>query len=201
MVCLKTGMKEVFMHQRFYDMIEQNPVIAAVKNDEGLDRCCSLEEIQVVFILYGNICTIKEIVQRVKHAGKIAMVHLDLIAGLGAKEISVDFIHENTSADGIISTKPALIRRACELDLYTALRIFILDSLSFENIEKQLNTVRPDVVEILPGVMPKVFRKVCSKIRQPVIASGLISDKEDIMEALSSGAMAVSSTNQNVWSM
>ena len=55
-------MKEVFMHQRFYDMIEQNPVIAAVKNDEGLDRCCSLEEIQVVFILYGNICTIKEIV-------------------------------------------------------------------------------------------------------------------------------------------
>ena len=73
--------------------------------------------------------------------------------------------------------------------------------MAYENIEKQLNAVRPDIVEILPGAMPKVIRKVCRKVRQPVIASGLISDKEDIMVALAAGAIAVSSTNQEVWMM
>ena len=189
------------MQQNFYDLLEQNPVIAAIKNDEGLKKCCQLEDIKVVFILYGNICTIPAIVERLKRAQKIAMVHLDLINGLGSKDIAVDFIKDNTKADRIISTRPTIIRRACELGFYTALRIFILDSLSYENIEKQLNTIKPDIVEILPGTMPKIISKVCRKVRQPVIASGLISDKEDIMLALSAGAIAVSSTNQAVWEM
>jgi glycerol uptake operon antiterminator len=35
----------------------------------------------------------------------------------------------------------------------------------------------------------------------PVIAGGLISDKEDIISALGAGAIAVSSTNPAVWNM
>ena len=41
---------------------------------------------------------------------KRQMVHVDLITGLSGKEVAVDFIKNNTLADGIISTKPALIR-------------------------------------------------------------------------------------------
>lgn len=189
------------MHSAFFESIEENPIIAAVKDDSGLEKCCGLEDIRVVFILYGNICTIADIVKRLKKAGKITMVHLDLITGLVTKEISVDFIRENTEADGIISTRPDMIRRAIELNLYTDLRIFVLDSMAYANIEKQLNAVHPDIVEILPGTMPKVIRKVCRKVRKPVVASGLIEDKEDIMNALTAGAIAISSTNQKVWEM
>ncbi|MEG2499451.1 MAG: glycerol-3-phosphate responsive antiterminator, partial [Oscillospiraceae bacterium] len=32
-----------------------------------------------------------------------------------------------------------------------------------------------------------------------IIAGGLITDKEDVMNALSAGAVAVSSTNSAVW--
>ena len=35
----------------------------------------------------------------------------------------------------------------------------------------------------------------------PIIAGGLISDKESVMAALSAGAIAVSSTNHGVWEM
>ena len=35
----------------------------------------------------------------------------------------------------------------------------------------------------------------------PIIAGGLISDKESVMAALSAGAIAVSSTNHEVWKM
>ncbi|MDO5418098.1 MAG: glycerol-3-phosphate responsive antiterminator [Lachnospiraceae bacterium] len=189
------------MDQRFYDMVEANPVIAAIKDMDGLEKCCRLQDIKVIFILYGDICNIPEIVRQVRESGKLAIVHVDLIAGLSPKEIAVDFIQKHTKADGIISTKPTMIRRAKELGMYTVMRFFILDSMAFENIEKQLGIVKPDFIEILPGVMPKIIRKVCKKVRIQVIAGGLITDKEDIMAALGAGAISVSSTNQKVWMM
>ena len=36
------------MDQKFYDLLESNPVIAAVKDMEGLKACCTREEIKVV---------------------------------------------------------------------------------------------------------------------------------------------------------
>ena len=189
------------MEMKFYDYLDANPVIAAVKDMDGVKKCCEREEIKIVFILFGDVCSICRIVEELKAHGKVAMVHMDLVSGLSGKEVAVDFIKKNTRADGIISTKPALIKRARELSLYTTLRVFVLDSMAFENIEHQMAVARPDIIEILPGLMPKVIRRVCRLVRVPVIAGGLISDKEDVMAALSAGAISVSTTNPKVWLM
>ena len=189
------------MDQKLYDMIEANPVIAAVKDMAGLEACCLVEEVKVIFVLFGDICNIDAIVKRIKLSDKVAMIHIDLVSGLNSKEIAVDYIKYHTAADGIISTRPVMLRRARELSLYTVLRVFVLDSMAFDNIEKQMNQVRPDMIEILPGLMPKVIRRVCRIAKVPVIAGGLISEKEDVMAALSAGAMAVSSTNRMVWEL
>lgn len=189
------------MDQKLYDLLEANPVIAAVKDMDGLGACCAREEIRVVFVLFGDICNISAIVKQIKKADKVAMVHIDLITGLSSKEVAVNFIRDNTNADGIISTKPALIKRARELSLYTTLRVFVLDSMAFENIEKEMSVARPDTIEILPGLMPKVIRRVCRLVKVPVIAGGLISEKDDVVAALSAGAISVSTTNPKVWLM
>ena len=192
------------MNQEFYDAVEANPVIAAVKSDAGLQAAVEMEEIQVIFVLYGDVCTIPEILERIKAAGKKAMVHIDLIAGLSAKEISVEFIARQTRADGIITTKPALVRRAKELGIFAVLRFFVIDSLALkniENLEMQCGTSRPDFIEVLPGVMPKVLGRIAKVSRIPMIAGGLITEKEDVIAALSGGAIAVSSTNQDVWKL
>lgn len=192
------------MNQEFYDAVEANPVIAAVKSDAGLQAAVEMEEIQVIFVLYGDVCTIPAILERIKAAGKKAMVHIDLIAGLSAKEISVEFIARQTRADGIITTKPALVRRAKELGIFAVLRFFVIDSLALkniENLEMQCGTSRPDFIEVLPGVMPKVLGRIAKVSRIPMIAGGLITEKEDVIAALSVGAIAVSSTNQDVWNL
>ena len=189
------------MERKFYDYLDANPVIAAVKDMDGVRKCCGQEEIKIVFILFGDVCSICRIVEELKAHGKVAMVHMDLVSGLSGKEVAVDFIKKNTRADGIISTKPALIKRARELELYTTLRVFVLDSMAFENIEKQMGLARSDSIEILPGLMPKVIRRVSKLVKVPVIAGGLISEKEDVMAALSAGAISVSSTNPAVWSV
>ncbi len=188
------------MKQTFTKTLEDCPVIAAVKDKEGLEHSLSSES-SIVFILFGDILTISDIVNRVKEQGKLAMVHIDLISGLSAKEVSVDFIKEHTRSDGIISTKPILIKRAKELSLYTILRFFVIDSMAYENIKKQCANVKPDCIEILPGVMPKVIKRICNTQEVPVIAGGLISDKEDIILALDAGAISISTTDKEVWFM
>ena len=103
------------MNQRgnhnFYNAVEANPIIAAVKNMDDVENCCRIEEIKVVFILFGDICSLEEIINKIKKAGKTAVVHVDLINGLSSKEIAVEYIKKNTAADGIISTKISLIKK------------------------------------------------------------------------------------------
>ena len=141
------------------DLLEMSPVIAAIKDDAGLKRCLDTE-CQVVFILYGNICNIKDIVAKLKAHGKCAMVHADLVQGLGSKEVAIDFIKEQTGADGIISTKPMLVRRAQELKMFGILRAFIIDSMAVANTQKMLDTFRPELTQSLqPDRNSGIFKK------------------------------------------
>ena len=186
------------------EQFEDYPVIAAVKDEDGLKKCLeSGAEIQIVFVLYGDLCNIGDIVDRLKEGGKTVIVSLDLISGLGNREIVVDYIKNTTKADGIISTKSTLIKRAKELDFFAVMRFFMLDSMVYENVRKQIENVKPDMIEIIPGAMPKVISRLCEFIegKVPVIAGGMIMDKEDTMKALDAGATAISTTRQNVWFM
>jgi glycerol uptake operon antiterminator len=186
------------MDQAFYDAVTQNPVIAAVKDEEGLERCLELEDIRIVFLLFGNILNIGELVARVKAKDKLALVHADLIDGLSNREIAVDFLKKSTGTDGILSTRPGFIRRAKALHMCTVLRVFMIDSMALENVGNS-DAVRPDFIEIMPGISPNTIKKVCCAVGTPVLAGGLIACKEDVIRALEAGATAVSTTNREVW--
>lgn len=181
-------------------ILEENPIIAAVKDDEGLERAL-LTDCRVIFLLYGTVCNVGELVERIKSAGKLAMVHIDLIDGLSSKDVAVAFLRQNTRADGVISTKPTLVKAAKEQGLLAVQRFFLLDSLALANFQKYAEMNTADMIEILPATMPKIIRRITADSRLPIIAGGLISDKEDIMLALQNGATAVSSTNYDVWTM
>lgn len=186
------------MKKEFKEALEDSPIIAAIKDDDGLKKCLNSDS-RVIFILYGDICSISEIVETVKSSGKIAMVHLDLITGLSSKEIAIDFIRKYTKADGIITTKPALIKHARDLGLYTILRLFLIDSMAYENVDRQVKSSKPDLIEVLPALMPKIVAEVCRISPTPVIAGGLVSDKEDVMALLQAGVISISSTNEKIW--
>ena len=53
------------MEQRLYEALQSNPIIAAVRDDEGLGACLQAD-VQTVFVLYGDICGIAGIVRREK---------------------------------------------------------------------------------------------------------------------------------------
>ena len=184
--------------EQFMEATEMCPVIPAVKNDDWLEYC-KKSECELVYVLYGDVCNIAEIVEKIIAMGKKAIVHVDLITGLASKEVSVDFIKKYTKAVGIISMKPALIKRAKELDLFTVQRFYTMDALSYANVIKYAKSGDSDIIEIMPAGLTKIIGYILEEIDKPIVASGLVMDKEDIMGALKVGAIAVTTTNRVLW--
>ena len=176
------------------------PVIAAVKDEAGLAAALK-SECEVVFLLFGTVVNIPDLVERVRAAGKLAIVHIDLLDGLSQREVAVDGLARMCAPDGIISTRPALVRRARHLGLLTVQRAFILDSLALSNLPAQLAVGKPDFIEILPGIMPRVITEITQATATPVIAGGLNKYKDEVMAAMRAGAAAVSTTCPAVWEM
>ena len=186
--------------QELLTLLEASPVVAAVKDEEGL-KALHQSDCKIVFILFGSILNIASIVDEVKRGGRTAFVHIDLIDGLSSRDVAVDFIAERTEADGIISTKLPVIRYAKTRGLATVQRFFLLDSMALSTIAKQIGQSMPDMIEVLPGCLPKIIRKICQTTDAPLIAGGLIQDKEDIIAALEAGATGISATRSEIWSM
>ncbi len=181
-----------------YKLLGNYPIIAAVKDDIGLEKCIESES-RIVFVLYGSINNISDIVFKLKKADKIVFVHADLIDGLANREASIDFLNNTIKPDGIISTKLSLIKHAKSLGMLTVMRFFVIDSRAMENIRHCDLKQYADFIEILPGLMPKIINKVSKLTKKPIIAGGMIDEKEDVVTALSNGAVAISSTNTGVW--
>lgn len=187
-------------HETLCRRLLDSPVIAAVKDDAGLDAALQ-SECGAVFLLYGSAAGVCTQVDKVRAAGKLAIVHIDLIDGLSGREAAVDALEALCHPDGLISTRPAVIRRARHLGLVTVQRAFLLDSMSVENLSAQLAVGKPDFLEVLPGIMPRIIARITASTDTPVIAGGLIQYKDEVMAAMGAGAAAVSTSSPAVWAM
>jgi len=181
------------------DLLEANPSIAGVKDENGL-RMALRSDCRIIFVLFGDVLNIGNIVRKVKEYGKLCCINVDLIEGFSSKDVVIQFLKQHTQADGILSSKAAMIKAAKAAGFITIHRFFIIDSFSYHNLGKQIEISRPDYVEIMPG-WPKVISWVVNSIHTPVIAGGLVCEKGDALEALRAGAKAISSTNPIVWSL
>lgn len=180
------------------DALYQSPVICAVKDEAGLKTALESEG-KVIFLLFGTLCSVVGLIDQIKACGKVAIVHVEMIDGFSNRESVVDYIRLHTHADGIISTKQHMIKAAKEHGLITVQRSFLLDSMALENVVRRLGGGDADFIEILPGMMPKIIRKLVALTQVPVIAGGMLCDKEDVIQALAAGATAVSTSAQALW--
>ncbi|MBC2850740.1 glycerol-3-phosphate responsive antiterminator [Cetobacterium sp. 8H] len=186
------------MYSNFKGILTENKKIIAVKDINSLESAISSSS-KIIFLLSSDICSIEETTRQIKASGKLCFIHLDMIQGLNTKDNSaIDYLKENTFADGVITTKSQVAKYAHKVGFLVVLRCFLIDSLSLNTTLKLFNETFIDAIEILPGVMPKIIQKLCKKSSIPIIAGGLISDEEDIEIALKSGAVAVSTTKLNI---
>ena len=148
-------------------------------------------------VLSADLLTVAQRVAQAHEKGKLLLVHMDLAEGIGKDRTGIRYLAQ-CGADGIISTRAQIIRMAKEQNLLTVQRFFALDSKGMESIEDMLRSSSPDLMEIMPGVIAKAITRFSSG-NVPVIAGGLIQTKQEVTEALGSGAAAVSTGCEALW--
>lgn len=184
---------------RFKQKLEDNPIVAAVKNMQQLDKALEAD-VNVIFVLFGNVLDIVSISKKISDSKKVGILHIDLVDGLTNREVALQYLKEKTTFNGIISTKPQTIKAAKKIGLIAIQRVFILDSLSLNNVQNHLID-DCDAIEMLPGLLFKVITKLSTTLNKPLIVGGLISDKEDVVGALKAGATCISTTREEIWYM
>ena len=66
------------MKNTFTEKMKKNPIIAAVKDLDNLDTALK-SECNIIFLLCGSIFNIRDAVDKVKKAGKMIFIHVDLL--------------------------------------------------------------------------------------------------------------------------
>lgn len=174
-------------------------VIAAVKDIEEFELALK-SGVEKIFYLYPNIGELEYIVDVSHKQGKKLYIHIDLTAGLG-KDKSGILYAKDCGIDGIISTRTNLIKAANECDIETVQRFFIVDSHSIGTTIDALKSSKPDFLEAMPGIAPKIIEKLKSQIDIPIIAGGLIDTETEVKTAVRSGAYAVSTGANELWNI
>ncbi|MGO1368908.1 MAG: glycerol-3-phosphate responsive antiterminator [Senegalia sp. (in: firmicutes)] len=188
------------MSSLFYDSINKNPVIAAVNNSENLKKAIESPS-NIIFLLTGNIFNLNYMVEEIKKNDMEVYIHIDLIEGFSRDTVALDYINKNIKPDGIITTKSNLIKYAKNIGLFAIQRLFLIDSLSLDTGINSIKSIRPNAVEILPGVMPKITKIIHEKTNIPIITGGLILDKKDVIDSLKAGAVGISTSKEEIWYM
>lgn len=196
---LKWNKGDIFV-KKIEEILIENPVIAAIRNDDDLENVLQSKAI-IVFVLYGNIMNIRHICKRLKQNNKIVFVHIDMIDGLRCDKSGIQFIKQSIEPYGILTTKTSNIKHAKQLNLYAILRVFIVDSLSLSTGIKNIKEFSPNAVEVMPGVASKIISSIQRGTNIPIIGGGLIRNKKDIIDSLGAGAFAISTTTEELWNL
>lgn len=186
------------MQHGLYNRLQENPVVAAVPDNEKLKKAV-MSPCEVMFLLGGNIFELKDSVRLARERDKEIYVHVDLLQGSSKDSVALEYIAKEIRPDGIITTRTKLVKAANDLNLFAIQRLFLLDSLSLETGISAIKTFRPKAVEIMPGIVPSMIEVILGKTKVPVIAGGLISEKEHVINALKAGAAGVSTSNEKLW--
>ena len=177
--------------------MENSQVIAAVRTNQEFMLALN-SKVKTVFMLSTNIEEIKEQVCLAHENGKKLFVHIDLAEGIGKDAYGVKFL-KNQGVDGIISTRTNLIKLARKEGVFTVQRFFVVDSQSIETTVESALSSKADMIEIMPGILPKVIKSLKTRLSMPIVAGGIIETEQEICEVIKSGAMAVSTGKVSLW--
>lgn len=184
--------------QSTLELLQKNPVIAAVRSRAEIEAALQ-GPAPVLFLMGGSISTIAEITAHSRQVDKQIYVHIELIKGLGRDREGIEFIAENVRPQGIVTTKPQLLKVAAKYGLTTVFQVFMIDSQAFESGLKSIQTTRPDAVEMMPGLMPRVAAQIKSYLDIPLLAAGLIKQSHEVEMMLGAGCSGVAVSEQSLW--
>ncbi|MGN2620598.1 glycerol uptake operon antiterminator GlpP [Bacillus stercoris] len=174
------------------------PILPAIRNMKQFDEFLN-SSFSYGVILDIHLGQLKGVIREAQKHGKNMMVHVDLIQGIKHDEYGAEFICQDIKPAGIISTRSNVIAKAKQKKIYAIQRLFLLDTSAMEKSMEFIGKHKPDFIEVLPGIVPSLIQEIKEKTGIPIFAGGFIRTEEDVEQALKAGAVAVTTSNTELW--
>ena len=182
----------------FFRVLGKRSVIPAVRNEYDFGKALETSS-PFIITLFGDIFSIPRLLSHAKNSGKVMLLHVDLIEGIGKDRSGIKYLAQS-GIKAIISTKPNLIKLAREEGILAIQRLFLMDSEALRTGIGLLQSVKPDALEVLPGWIPShIVDQLTKACHIPIMAGGLITTREDVQRILANGVCAVSTTKADLW--
>ncbi|MBM7556120.1 glycerol-3-phosphate responsive antiterminator [Halanaerobacter jeridensis] len=180
-------------------ILKDHPIIAAIKDVDDLEQVPK-DKIDVIFILRSRLSDLNEIIEKAMDLDVLVFLHIDMVKGIGKDKEAIRYLAQEIGIDGIMTTKSYLIKAAKKENLITIQRLFMLDSESLKTGVNIVKSTNPDLIEVLPGlVVPTMVDKLKSKLDIPIIAGGLVRNREQVSEILDKDVTAISTSQTDLW--
>ena len=193
-------MRSQWNKEEMFHRLQQHKKIAAVKSPRGIEKAlANKDKIAAVFLLAGSILNVKRFVDVFQKEDIPVLIHAEKVGGLLLNHEGLDFIANYVKPFGIVTTKPALIKKARERNLFVVQRVFMIDSEVYQNVLDNKQQPAPDIIEIMPSTLHEVIRSYSELLDIPIITGGLLSTPDHVRASLGAGAVAISTSNESLW--
>lgn len=190
-------MKVIVKHPPVF---QHHPIIAAVRDVDLIERAAE-SPVSAIFLMAGDIFTIKNCVEAARGARKAIFLHVDLIRGIANDREGIRYVARVLAPDGIVSTKSHLLHSARKEGLLTIQHVFLIDTHAYETGVKGIKDFGPDAVELMPGLMPRVIADMKREVTCPIVTAGLIKHVSEVASVIRAGAGAAAIGTPDLWSV
>lgn len=179
-------------------MFFNQKVIPAISNHQDLKRFLSLP-LTYGILMNFQLAQLEDLVKLMKDQGKKVLIHSELIRGLTSDEFGAIYLIQTLKVDGIISSKPKVIEICKKRKVLGILRFFLKDSISLTQSIELCQKSSPDFLEILPATCGSIIEEIKAAVCSEILLGGLIRSKAQIRDCLAVGAIAVTTSNPDLW--
>lgn len=183
----------------FVRRLAASPCCAALVGEEHLERALA-SRAPIIFVLRGNGLRLGPTIERIHAAGKLGAVHLDLVDGIAADARGVAWI-ARSGADAIITSHGRLMPVIREEGRLAIHRVLLSRRSYLDTALSAAARARPDILEVLPGVLLPAITQLLPRLGIPLLAGGFIRSVEDVRGAMAAGAVGVTTSAADLWDL
>jgi glycerol uptake operon antiterminator len=182
---------------QFVARLGDSPYCAAIVSENQLGAAVT-SRTPIVFMLRGNGLALGPAIRQIHAAGKLAAVHLDLVDGVRADGRGVAWL-ARAGADAIITSHGRLMSVIRDEGAVAIQRLLLSRRTHLDTAFSAVSRARPDIIEVLPGVILPALAGVMPPFGVPLLAGGFIRTAEDAQAVLAAGAAGVTTSTASLW--
>lgn len=178
--------------------LRANPVIGTLFGEDNVEEFCAAPT-RFSFVANLPLGRVTGVYDRLAQAPTLPLLNVDSVQGLTGNADGLEFL-KGVGVPGIVSTHVQAVNRAAALGMLAVLKLFVTDRSNLNRAAAAVRSSNAHMVQLMPWSVVPYLEPEFLKSLGPFIVAGFVSSHDDIRSAMDLGALAVSSSQRELWS-